>query len=160
MVIKRENLWELPLPDYICVPTNANIWSSRLVMGKGFALQVKYRYPQCEHYFAGAIKSKSRKPETFTNTTNVYENYYLIEIKFRGQNFILFQTKTDYRENSKIEITKEAAKRLAKLANNKPDKSFYLPCPGVGQGKLDEKTVLEAISFLPDNVTVFIHYVK
>lgn len=155
MVIKRENLWEHPLPDYLCVTTNANIWSSKLVMGKGFALQVKYRYPQCEYHFAGKIKSKSRKLPNSTN--NVYENYYLVEMRFRGQNFILFQTKEDYRENSKLEIIKEAAKRLAELANSKPDKSFYLPCPGVGQGKLDEKTVLEAINFLPDNVTVFIY---
>lgn len=151
MIIKRENLWEHPSPDYLCVSVGSTIWSSKLALGPtGFAKQVKYRYPQIEFYFAGAIKNVSRK----VSDNHVYSNYYIVELRRNGQNFIIFQVKKHYQDDVDMEIIKESAIRLNKLATERQNKSFYLSCPETSEA--NQNKILEMLNFLPDNVAVFV----
>lgn len=140
---KVVDIWnDFHILDYVCITTNSIIKvNGNLCMGAGVALEASDREPLLKSEWAKQIKAKNA----------VGGIYGLLSY---GK-YIAFQTKTDYRKPSTVEIISHSVEKLKRLAEKYPDKHFGLPYPGINHGKLTKQIVQPLLESLPDNVTVY-----
>lgn len=129
---------------------NSLIRDQRLVMGVGFAEQIRDRWPEAPQIFADLIQRNGDR------------DYHLIEPvklgKWKGRFYSVgaLQTKQRPRDKSPITLVQESVNKLCDFANEHRSSEFHCPMPGVGLGGLNYWTVLEMTCKLPANVTFWI----
>lgn len=123
MIIKKENIFNTANTyDAICVTTNGICKKDgRLVMGAGVARQFRDNYPGIDH-------TLGKKVTTYGNIP------FLIYSK--KQAIISFPTKYDWKNKSNIDLIKNSAETLVKIATSRYWTRVALPAPGVGRGGL------------------------
>jgi hypothetical protein len=123
----------------VCITTNGFVKKDgTCVMGRGCAKEATERIPNIAFRLGQRIR-------TFGNITFYFQDIQLIS----------FPVKHYWWNKADIDLIKQSTVYLADFAAMWPDKTFILPRPGCGNGKLDWKDVkpiLEGI--LPDNVLV------
>lgn len=143
------NIWsEFKHTDLLLITTNSTIVSGKLVMGAGIAKQASIIYPHLSTWAADEILK--------TSTPNEYG--LIIPQNFRDgrdHRVGLFQTKTQWREDSKLNLIKKSTMMLVGWCKKHPDVRVDMNFPGIGFGRLREEDVLPVISSLPDQVYVW-----
>lgn len=127
-----------------CITTNGTVKNNgECVMGKGCAAQAKKRFP---------LLPRSLGQKIMASGNAVHE---------LSPKLVSFPVKHNWWEDADLKLITRSAIQLAALAQRYPDKIFYLPRPGCGNGNRDWETeVKPAIEkILPDNVVV-IDYVS
>lgn len=134
MIERIGNIWDYYPSNIIAVTTNGILNSrSELVMGKGIALEAKYRNPNLPKTLGGMVKQ-------FGN------------IPFLVDRIISFPTKHHWKDKSDIELIKQSARILVELAKGR---AVYLTRPGCGCGGLKWENVKPVIAeILTDNFTI------
>ena len=121
------------------IPTNGIVTSSgRLVRGAGVALQAKHRFPDLDYVLGDLI---------FQAKTN--RVFYC-----QSSKLFTFPTKLSWNQNAVPAIIERSSRELSILARNHSDRTFYLPRPGCGLGRLNYRDVRPLLLRLPDNVIV------
>lgn len=107
------------------------------IMGKGLALQIKQKYPDCLKDYEEACRDKRLKPGSVLIT-------YLVKEKI---NIVQFPTKVHWRDPSKYEYIEEGLKSFAIFLKNHNIQNVTIAIPklGCGNGKLEWKQVLTLI---------------
>jgi len=107
------------------------------IMGKGLALQIKQKYPDCLKDYEEACRDKRLKPESVLIT-------YLVKEKI---NIVQFPTKAHWRDPSKYEYIEEGLKSFTIFLKNHNIQNVTIAIPklGCGNGKLEWKQVLTLI---------------
>ena len=135
--------------DVILVTANSTVRKDdSLVMGRGAALELNARYPDCDFIFGKLINEF--KQQTSSNT------YGLIFTPYKRPMIGIFQVKHFWGNPAKLELIVASCDVLQKMAllvwaNNRISLNF----PGIGNGQLRRKDVLPLLLNLPDNVTVW-----
>lgn len=139
------NLWDfysLGEQHVACITTNGFVKKNgECVMGRGCAREAKERFPGFARLVGDAIKAIGNHVYWFMNEGN--------------KRLATFPTKHVWWEKSDIELIKQSAGELGRIAERYPDHIFYLPRPGCGNGQLSWSDVKPAIAdILPDNVVI------
>lgn len=125
----RSNSW-------IGITTNATINSSNhIVMGRGVAYQAKSRYPMLPQILSNHVSHNG-------NTICFIPDFKIFS----------FPVKHNWWEKADLDLIKSSADQLYRIISIFSMHTFYLPCPGCGNGNLSWGMVKPIISFLPDNV--------
>jgi len=147
MKLLNERL-EYPVPNpysVIMFTANSTICRSGLVMGAGNAKAIK-------EYFASLGINLPMELAKIIKPNSVYGCKW---VKFRFHNIGAFQTKTDWKLGSTLELIEKSVSRLDRVARLRPEFTFHLPFPGCGHGGLKHEDVLPLLVSLPDNVHVY-----
>ena len=153
MKIIKADLWNTQ-DNIVFVTGNSFIKSNgTLTMGKGAALELAKRYPIMPIVFG----------EIINNTCGHLGIYGIITSKpFRSsindpmKLFGVFQTKTDFKQNSRIEYIENSTQFLKDFSEINKFPNISCNFPGIGLGKLDYESVYECIRTLPDNISFYI----
>lgn len=143
MKIKKGNILEyIGKGDIVCVTTNGIVKpNGELVMGAGCALAFKKKFPTLPKTFGEKIKSKGNRPVVGGKIENTY--------------IVSFPTKNHYKENSNIELIKNSALFLIKIADYYNATTIYIPSPGTGLGNLSKESVYSELDkILDDRFTI------
>ncbi|MCK5018192.1 MAG: hypothetical protein KAS32_14140 [Candidatus Peribacteraceae bacterium] len=116
-----------------------------LVMGAGAALEMKVRVPLCDKIYGLIVKQ----------TCGHLGIYGIIIRDFYYQPYGLFQTKTDFKHDSKLALISMSTDKLKKLARANTEQIYNVNFPGVGYGKLSKEKVMPIIKSLPKNVVIW-----
>lgn len=119
-----------------------------LVMGAGAAYQARLNYPMLDKVFGDAV----------AKTCGSHGVFGLIihpDWPEPKTNIGLFQTKTDWRQPSNLDIIQKSADMLALWAAEHPDIQVHLNYPGIGLGGLPIIVVQPIVDALPDNVHIW-----
>ena len=143
MIIEQGNIWS------ICEKTNLFLFTSnstltkdnKLVMGAGIAKEVKERFPMFPELLGNKIKAIDKVGKWYG--VLVSQNYEV------GA----FQTKTDWKLPSPLELIEYSTERLIEIAGNY--ERIDMPVPGCQNGGLQYKDVEPIIKRLPDNVHIW-----
>jgi len=128
--------------DYLLVTTNSFIKKNgSLVMGRGFAAQIRDTYPGISEIFGNMI----------IKTCGHLGCYGII---FHGK-FGAFQVKYHYMQPAEIELVQRSTELLITIANRQSTKLFGMNCPAIGNGKLQIEVIHPIIEKLPNNVHVW-----
>lgn len=136
------NLWDYyGKPGFVvCITTNGTVKKNgEAVMGRGCAFEATHRIPGIAKTLGGLIQS--------------YGNVVLEHLT-RMEDVISFPVKHNWWEQADLKLIEHSAGRLWVLADGEPEKTFILPRPGCGNGRLTWEQVKPAIEFLPDNVWI------
>ena len=123
--VKDKDIFELPkgLKEAMTVTTNGMIKKDgTAVMGRGIAKSVNDRYG-VSLKLAEHIKKHGNTPCDL----GIYNGYHILS----------FPTKNDWRDNSDIELIKQSAKHIVKIANDLCLERIYITKPGCANGHLD-----------------------
>lgn len=128
--------------DIVCVTTNGIVKpNGELVMGAGCALSFKRAFPSLPKTLGEKIKSKGNRPVVGGKVENTY--------------IVSFPTKNHYKENSNLELIKNSALFLVKIADYYKATSIYIPSPGTGLGNLSKDIVYDELKkILDDRFTI------
>lgn len=128
--------------DIVCVTTNGTIKSNgELVMGAGCALSFKKAFPSLPKILGEQVKLKGNRPLVGGKVKNTY--------------IVSFPTKNHYKENSDIELIKNSAIFLVKIADYYNATSISIPSPGTGLGNLSKDLVYNELKdILDDRFTI------
>lgn len=135
-------LWDLWSPrDWLCITTNGFVKSNgECVMGRGCAREAALSFPKLPLELGSHIQSNGNVPSYF-------HQYRVIS----------FPVKHKWWEEADLELIKESGVWLLGAAVLDPGTTFYLPRPGVGNGRRswteEVRPLLESLD-LPDNVVV------
>lgn len=140
MLEVKGNIWDFhDAGEIICITTNTtckNKYPMPLVMGKGIALEAKNRFPGIDIDWGLIVRVCPNENKT---------SY------FPFNRLVMFQTKTDWKLPSTIEIIKASLHNLLSLMNTYNIKSVYLPRIGCGNGGLNwEEDIKPIIKNLDD----------
>lgn len=116
--------------------------NGRLVMGAGCAKTVRDLYQGIDKQFGDKIGSGSEFNVTF--------------VKWEDQWIGAFQTKIDWRKPSPLYLVKDSIEKLSRIAQERPDWEFHLPCPAIAHGGRGVEEILPLLEVLPDNVVVYL----
>jgi hypothetical protein len=130
------------LPDvYLFTGNPIKKKNGAIVMGRGAAKQVRDSYPGIDVVMGRMIKPNM--PLAWASVTNH---------QFIGW----FQVKHHWRAEADVGLIERSAHALAEVAEKRPEITFHLNFPGVGNGGLGADQVLPIIeNALPDNVLVY-----
>jgi len=136
MLESRSNIWSSSA-RFICVTTNGIVRrNGALVMGAGFAKQVRDRFPGIDLYFGKAVGAVGNVP--------------LIYSPGNGRYIISLPTKHDWKDKSDLKLIVESVSHIVSLMQ--PHDTVALTRPGCALGGLDWDTqVKPAIEPLLDN---------
>jgi hypothetical protein len=130
--------------DAICVPINTNITrQNKLVMGKGFALEIKKRSPGIDIAFAESLKLNM-------NACFAYSDMFFSGIKLIG-----FISKLNWWEKSTMDILVKSAHELMGLCSALNLQNVLLPAPGCGCGGLNIELVKTTLDGIVDDRIIF-----
>lgn len=133
LTVRYGNLYDSDI-DYKCFTSNATLnKEGELVMGAGSALTIKGMYPELPKVFGSMLKNRK--------TYGAMIDY--------SSKIIAFQTKVDWKEDSKTNIIKNSVYRLHEMMNSMDDCLIGLPIPGIGYGRMSRLYSLSLISKLP-----------
>lgn len=130
-------------PDhFVCITTNGTIKKNGdAVMGRGNAKQAKIVVPLIDRYLGKYLKLNGNTPG------------YLKVLTMPA--IVIFPVKHNWWEEADRKLILKSRAWLVQEAEAHPEKTFHLPRPGCGNGKLDwERDVKRLVSDLPDNVIV------
>jgi hypothetical protein len=116
--------------DIILIPSNGQLNSKgHLVMGKGFALDVKNKFPAAPEIAGKLVKQNGNKVQ--------YIGMYNLNNEF--VHLMLFPTKDHWRNPSSLEIIERSCQELMTDYGGILNKTnrVYLPAPGCGAGGLN-----------------------
>ena len=145
MTPRRGDIWDrynMNEPkDYFLVTTNEVIKpNGALVMGAGFAKQVRDRLPGFDKR-AGERVQQMGTP------------YGVLSV---SRKWGIFQVKHHFKDQADPVLILMSAKQLARTASvDLPDWTFHLNYPGIGFGGLEKSQVKNLVSCLPDNVHIW-----
>lgn len=124
--------------EAMCVTTNGMIKKNgRAVMGRGIALSVNTKY-----HVDNILAKHSRTNGNIPADLGIYDGFHVLS----------FPTKNNWRDNSSIELIKNSAQELVKLADSLGLTKIYLTKPGCTNGHLDWlSTVKPEISNILDD---------
>ena len=128
--------------------------NGELVMGRGIAKAVKDSYPGIDKVFGKRIPFGSR-----FGLSKVYFQADIWDEKWGAYKIIpiyAFQTKTDYRHSSPLDLIEYSVSKLKEEAESYPDVTYHLPFPGCGNGGRTNEEVLPLLQCLPDNVLIYL----
>lgn len=149
-------------PDVYIFTGNSYITAkSKLVMGRGAALECRGAYPGCDAKLASVIQAKAEK----TVIGEIAPDYGLVFIEI-GPTFMgisgehaqylgVFQVKRYYSDPANLDLITHSTNILKQLAENKPHLTFHMNFPGIGAGGLKYEFVLPSVQCLPDNVILY-----
>ena len=129
--------------NYVCcITTNGFVKKNgEAVMGRGCALEAVSRYPKLATLLGASILEHGNK--------------MFLLLPEDGVMLIAFPVKHNWYEEADFLLIAESAHSLAMYARLKPEKTFILPRPGCGNGKLSWQIVKGIIKdILPDNVWI------
>ena len=123
-----------------------------LVMGAGAAKAVRDAYPGFDQAIGKAITLQY---------PGYNSQYGLIwpdrtDLKHQGLPLIgCFQVKFHFKDRAKTWLIESSAQKLTRLALEKPEITFHMNYPGIGNGGLSEHYVAPLLTCLPDNVILY-----
>lgn len=131
--------------DLFCVTANSYVRDDgALTMGAGAAKELRvWMRPQPYADRLGSLVEKE---------CGHLGIYGLLET---AERIALYQTKTHWREDARLDIIGKSAMQLLKWTAKYPRATVHLNYPGIGCGNLDESTVRPIIEELPDTVYVW-----
>ena len=128
--------------NYILVTTNSFIKKDgTLVMGRGFAKQIKEQFDGIDRIFGNLI----------SNSCGHLSEYGLL---FHGK-IGIFQVKYNYMDKADLNLVRNSTNKLYEIASKHSNFLFALNCPAIGNGKLDLSSIDPIINILPNNVHVW-----
>lgn len=123
----------------ICITTNGTVKKNgECVMGRGCAKEASRKFPDL--------------PKRLGQLINASGNV----IHKLAPNIISFPVKHNWWEEADLKLITRSAMELAAIAQRHPNKIFYLPRPGCGNGKRDWEVEVRPLikNILPDNAVV------
>lgn len=137
-----------PDSNYLLFSANSVINSQgALVMGRGFALAVRNKYPGVD---ADIGKSIGRRGYS------LYQNNYGIAFGKRYWDHVgAFQVKHHWKRPARYDLIKQSTYKLMDFCAANPDSEIHMNYPGIGLGGLNADKVANIISNLPDQVVVW-----
>jgi hypothetical protein len=146
MILKRERLQYkrgLVENEIFMFTANSTIRANgNLVMGAGCAKSVRDTYRGIDKLFGDKIVHLQEFNVTF--------------VKWKEQWIGAFQTKLHCQKQSPMHLVKDGVEKLTRIANERPQWTFHLPCPAVNHGGQSVEDVLPLLEQLPDNVIVYL----
>ena len=146
MILKRERLQYkrgIVGNEIFMFTANSTIRENgNLVMGAGCARSVRDFYQGVDKLFGKKIVHLQEFNVTF--------------VKWKEQWIGAFQTKLHWQKQSPLYLVKDGVEKLARIANERPQWTFHLPCPAVNHGGQSVEDVLPLLEQLPDNVIVYL----
>ena len=131
------------LPDVYLFTGNSIVKNNgALVMGRGAAKQIRDYYQEIDTSFGNMIL---KDPQAHILWAALQKK------KFLGW----FKVKNHWADPAEIELIKESAKQLTKIALERKNITFHMNYPGIGNGKLKIEDVKHILSILPDNVLIY-----
>jgi len=162
MILCIGNIWNCPIkPHLLLFTANRTInKAGELVMGRGFALQVRQKYPQVAKMLGRLIKRH------YINKKDYYIKYVCLEEGFnilgyeaeKNFNIGAFQVKRHFKDKADLTLVKQSINKLNDLARTEFDgEIIFLNFPAIGYGwqKDKERKILDMLRVLPDNVFVW-----
>jgi len=140
------DLWKTQ-SDYKVVTTNGFVKKNgAAVMGRGVALQAKQKFPGLEFAVGEYIKTYGNHVGLISEETGI----------------VIFPTKSVWWEVSDLRLIERSAKELKKLTEELQDKTFAMPVPGIGNGRLAIKDVWPILRKvqLPNSVIVVLNDIE
>lgn len=131
--------------DTICVTTNGEVRKNgNAVMGRGSA-----------EFARDTFKVDKLLGEYLTKYRN--RAFYLGTYPYRGKQISLatFPTKYTWRDKSDIQLIKESALQMMKIADKFELRKVYIPIPGCGKGQLKWSEVKNVLSVLDSRFIVY-----
>lgn len=132
--------------DVLLFTANAAVTHmGKLVMGRGAALTVRYRYPDVDGVLGRWIQRRG-------------DPYGLVWFNPSGCDFTIgaFQVKHHWRDAADLRLITSSVDVLRRLAlQDWQRKKISLNFPGIGNGRLLRSDVLPLLERLPDNVSVW-----
>lgn len=129
----------------ICITTNGIVnLANRLIMGKGIALQAAYGRPDLPIVLGRHVMKNGNVPKLveYNDVGPVIYDYN------KGAKLLSFPTKNHWRDDSDLTLIEQSAIIGQRIADARPELTFYLPRPGCGNGNLrweDVRVVIEPI---------------
>jgi len=137
MRVIEGNLWEQN--GCVGIPTNGKVGSSgAAIMGRGVARQALGRCPGIDRELGLLIQDNG-------NIVQMIRPF-----------LFAFPSKHNWWETSDLQLIERSVSQLADMADEMPEEMFYIPLPGVGNGKLDPRDVWPLMVDLPMNVTIVV----
>ena len=128
--------------NYVLCTTNSYIKKDgSLVMGRGFAKDIKLTYAGIDIHFGNLI-------------TNYCKHLGTYGILFYGS-VGAFQVKFDFKATAQLSLVEYSTQRLCEIAHKHSEYWFGLNYPAVGNGKLSIEVIKPIIETLPDNVHIW-----
>jgi hypothetical protein len=157
MKLAKGNMFNTPTNVY-CVTTNQYVTvNGRVVMGRGAAFTAKTLFHGLDYTLGGRIMRHQH--------SNPGTPYYLLYagewVRYygdvsRGVRIYGFQVKNHFRDDAKLDLIAHSANMLHVVATAlRPQDTYSLNFPGIGNGRLSRKQVMPLLETLPDNVTVW-----
>lgn len=118
--------------------------NGRLVMGAGCAKMIRDAYPTVDKGLGNQISHLT--------------DYNLVWLEVKGPTpFWLgaFQVKYSFQSKAQVSLIERSVKELTRVADLRPNYTFHLNYPGIGNGKLAYETVQPIVDKLPDNVHLY-----
>lgn len=126
----------------------------RLVMGAGFAREVRDAYPGLDKKLGVAIQKKFGRPLQYPQYGLLLES--VLEANNDMRTIGAFQTKYDWRDGSNLPLIAYSVKSLCEwLARSESRVPVHLNFPGVGLGGLTRAEVVPLLDPLPRCVTIW-----
>lgn len=134
------------LPDVYLFTGNATIRNDgAIVMGRGAAKQVRDTYERVPFMLANAITKNPNASVIFTGCGNGQPS----------QHIGWFKVKHHWSEAASNALIVSSTRRLTDIALKRPNITFHMNYPGVGNGRLEVVDVERIIKSLPDNVLIY-----
>lgn len=155
MIVRIGNLWEEVGRSDLVLFTANSVLDSRghLVMGAGAALEAKRQFPMLPANL-GLILEKHPTPKKYGVLVS---NYYRFADPYsstrRGTFLGAFQTKENWKDNSRLDLIEYAVEVVNILLPNYP--RIAINFPGINHGRLREEDVLPLLQSLPDSVVFY-----
>lgn len=143
MKLHQGNIWSiLETTDLLLFTSNSTLnKDGHLVMGAGIAKEAKERFPMFPKLLGNKIKAINKVGQWYGVLAS--PNYKV------GA----FQTKTDWKLPSTLELIEYSTEMLIQIAPNY--ERIDMPVAGCGHGGLNYKDVESIIKRLPDNVHIW-----
>lgn len=146
MILKRERLnysRGIVGNEIYMFTANSTIRANgNLVMGAGCARSVRDFYQGIDKQFGEKIVHLQEFNVTF--------------VKWKEQWIGAFQTKLHWQKQSPMYLVRDSIDKLSRIANERPQWIFHLPCPAVNHGGQSVDDILPLLEQLPDNVIVYL----
>jgi len=149
-----QTAWNQPGTLFVVTGNSYINLRGQLVMGRGAAKALSERVHGIARMFGDLVRE-------------VPEDYYLLRVPVHTVKECLghwcrvfcdvglLQVKRHFRDVGDTALIKEGVTRLASFAKDNPTQAIHMNMPGIGWGRLSERTVLPLLADLPKNVNVW-----
>lgn len=153
MLVEVGNIWNAwKTADLFLFTGNGVITpEGKLVMGSGFAKEVRDRFPGVDKTIADYIKQETPPHRK----TGIYNYSLVISPRWPDAKLGVFQTKQHWGDESDLGTIEHSAWMLRYFCNENPTAKVHMNFPGIGKGGLTEEEVRPCLRMLPDTVHVW-----